>query len=152
MHRDEIVTMKRRSRPGGTPQASLSTNQEITTMSQTTSAELQLNALRDALERAAAAVAISEARASRAMSDLQVERGRSACAEQKLMDTATRLATAVDENRRLRDLIGSICKDRRMMERDVQEMIRNDAPRDPFTHEMREEPARANRQGHRAAA
>jgi hypothetical protein len=111
-------------------------------MNQARVAELQLNTLRDALDRASKTATIAEGRARRALNDLQIERGRAARIEQKLNETLTRLDAAADENRRLRNLVGNVCKEREMMQRDMREMQPSAMVPDPFNHEIHEESVR----------
>ena len=93
-----------------------------------------MHALRDALERSARATKLAEEHTVRALSDLQVER----CKVRELEKDLSRLTQAyvnlIDENKRLRNLVGQACQDRHTMTSELQSLLRElreSGPPDP---------------------
>src|SRR6185369_17055478 len=78
----------------------------------TSSLELQIRAMRDALERAARAVRNAEAAAQQARGELQNERRRYLHSSTELERVVRELEEAAEENKRLRQAVGEYYHER----------------------------------------
>ncbi len=85
--------------------------------------QLQMQALREALERSARATLLAEEHTVRALSDLSSERMRVRELEKELSRLTQRHADVLLENRRLRVLVGQACQDRTMMNSDLMTLL-----------------------------
>ena len=88
-------------------------------MNPSQSYQLQMQALREALERSARATYLAEEHTVRTLSDLRVERGRVRELEQEITRLNERYAALLMENRRLRNLVGQACQDRNSLSGEV---------------------------------
>lgn len=85
---------------------------------------LQMQALREALERSARTTLLAEEHTVRALSDLQTERGRVREMEKEISRMTQRHALLLAENRRLRNLVGQACQDRNIMSTELMAILR----------------------------
>jgi hypothetical protein len=72
---------------------------------------LQMQALREALERSARATLLAEEHTVRAVSDLQYERNRARELEKEVSRLTQRHAVLLSENRKLRNALAEACQD-----------------------------------------
>ena len=86
--------------------------------------QLQMQALREALERSARATLLAEEHTVRALSDLQVERFRARELEKEVSRLTQRHALLLSENRRLRTLVGEACQDRSSLSNELKAMLK----------------------------
>ena len=86
--------------------------------------QLQMQALREALERSARATLLAEEHTVRALSDLQVERFRARELEKEVSRLTQRHAMLLSENRRLRTLVGEACQDRSSLSNELKAMLK----------------------------
>jgi hypothetical protein len=86
--------------------------------------QLQMQALREALERSARATLLAEEHTVRALSDLQVERNRAKNLEKEVSRLTQRHAVLLSENRRLRNLVGEACQDRNSLSNELKAMLK----------------------------
>lgn len=106
------------------------------------SQQLQMQALREALERSARATFLAEETTVRALSDLATERQRVKAMEKEISHLTQRYADLLAENRRLRNLVGQACQDRNVMSTELLALLRDlkDAPQpdpSPIDQELR---------------
>ena len=73
---------------------------------------LQIQALREALERAARASLVADERSLLALRDLHIEKARSRGLEDELRVAHARYEDLFAENRRLRNLMGEVAQDK----------------------------------------
>jgi len=85
---------------------------------------LQMQALREALERSARATLLAEEHTVRALSDLQMERNRTRELERALSKSNQRYAELLSENKRLRNLVGQACQDRQDMSAELKALLK----------------------------
>jgi hypothetical protein len=85
---------------------------------------LQMQALREALERSARATLLAEEHTVRALSDLQYERNRARELEKEVSRLTQRHATLLSENRRLRNLVGEACQDRKTLSTELKALLK----------------------------
>ena len=85
---------------------------------------LQMQALREALERSARATLLAEEHTVRAVSDLQFERNRARELEKEVSRLTQRYATLLSENRRLRNLVGEACQDRNSLSAEMELLLK----------------------------
>ena len=85
---------------------------------------LQMQALREALERSARATLLAEEHTVRALSDLQTERNRTRELERALSKSNQRYAELLSENKRLRNLVGQACQDRQDMSAELKALLK----------------------------
>lgn len=93
-------------------------------MNPSQSFQLQMQALREALERSARATLLAEEHTVRALSDLQVERSRAREMEKEVSRLTQRHAMLLSENRRLRNLVGEACQDRNSLSKELKAMLK----------------------------
>ena len=85
---------------------------------------LQMQALREALERSARATLLAEEHTVKAVSDLQIERIRAKELEKELSRLTQRQAALLSENRRLRNLVAEACPDRNSISTELRTMLK----------------------------
>jgi hypothetical protein len=85
---------------------------------------LQMQALREALERSARATLLAEEHTVRALSDLQYERNRARELEKEVSRLTQRHAQILSENRRLRNLVGQACQDRNSLSTELRALLK----------------------------
>ena len=85
---------------------------------------LQMQALREALERSARATLLAEEHTVKAVSDLQYERTRARELEKEVSRLTQRHATLLSENRRLRNLVAEACQDRNSISTELRTMLK----------------------------
>lgn len=90
----------------------------------TSTHQLQMQALREALERSARAAALAEEMAIKTLSDLQAERNRTKELEKEVARVVELHAMVMNENRRLRNLLGQACVDRQSITFDIQALLK----------------------------
>ena len=93
-------------------------------MNPSQSFQLQMQALREALERSARATLLAEEHTVRALSDLQIERSRVRELEKEVSRLTQRHALLLSENRRLRNLVGEACHDRSQLSNELKAMLK----------------------------
>ena len=104
---------------------------------------LQMQALREALERSARATLLAEEHTVKAVSDLQVERSRAKELEKEVSRLTQRHAALLSENRRLRNLVAEACQDRNSISTEVRTMLKE--LQQPIPEERIEPPAEQRR-------
>ena len=92
-------------------------------MNPSQSHQLQMQALREALERSARATLLAEEHTVKALSDLQSERLRARDLEKELRLMTDRMTTILSENRRLRNLVGQACQDRSSLSTELRTLL-----------------------------
>jgi hypothetical protein len=92
-------------------------------MNPSQSHQMQMHALREALERSARATLLAEEHTVKALSDLQAERLRARDLEKELRLVTDRMTTILSENRRLRNLVGQACQDRSSLSTDLRALL-----------------------------
>jgi small-conductance mechanosensitive channel len=93
-------------------------------MNPSQSFQLQMQALRQALERSARATLLAEEHTVRALSDLQMERSRARELDKEVSRLTQRHAMLLSENRRLRNLVGEACQDRNSLSTELKAMLK----------------------------
>ena len=93
-------------------------------MNPSQSFQLQMQALREALERSARATLLAEEHTIRALSDLQMERHRARELEKEVSRLTQRHAILLSENRRLRNLLSEACQDRNQLSTEMRAMLK----------------------------
>ena len=93
-------------------------------MNPSQSFQLQMQALREALERSARATLLAEEHTVRALSDLQMERTRARELDKEVSRLTQRYAMLLSENRRLRNLVGEACQDRNSLSTELKAMLK----------------------------
>jgi chromosome segregation ATPase len=104
-------------------------------MNPSQSHQLQMHALREALERSARATLLAEEHTVKALSDLQAERLRTRELEKELRLLTERMTAILGENRRLRNLVGQACQDRSSLSTELRTLLqelRDGTPDDPL--------------------
>ena len=104
------------------------------TMNPSQSHQMQMHALREALERSARATLLAEEHTVKALSDLQSERLRARDLEKELRQVTDRMTTILGENRRLRNLVGQACQDRSSLSTELRSLLqelRDGTPDEP---------------------
>lgn len=86
--------------------------------------QLQMQALREALERSARATLLAEEHTVRALSDLNTERERVRLMQKEIARLNDRQMAITAENRRLRNLVGQACQDRNMLSSELLALLR----------------------------
>jgi hypothetical protein len=92
-------------------------------MTPSQSYQLQMQALREALERSARATLLAEEHTVRALSDLQCERLRARELEKQVRLLTQRQVTLMDENKRLRNLVAQACQDRNSLSTELRALL-----------------------------
>lgn len=105
---------------------------------------LQMQALREALERAARAIGLAEDHTVRALSELQTERMRARELKAEVSKLNQTNASLLLENRRMRNLVGQACQDRHSLSAELQALLLE--LRDPTTPEPEPRAAASFRQ------
>lgn len=113
-------------------------------MNSSQSYQLQMQALREALERSARATVLAEEHTVRALSDLQLERSRVRELEKEVSRVTQRYASLLSENRRLRNLVGEACRDRSAINPDLEALLR-EAIDPAFDVDLRSQPVMEQR-------
>ena len=85
---------------------------------------LQMQALREALERSARATLLAEEHTVRALADLQYERTKARELEKEVSRLTHRHAQVLTENRRLRNLVGQACQDRNSLSTELRTLLK----------------------------
>jgi small-conductance mechanosensitive channel len=102
---------------------------------------LQMQALREALERSARATYLAEEHTVRTLSDLRTERARVRELDQEINRLNERYAALLMENRRLRNLVGQACQDRNSLSNEVLAILKElkavDGDQEPPANEQR---------------
>jgi chromosome segregation ATPase len=93
-------------------------------MNPSQSHQLQMQALREALERSARATLLAEEHTVRALSDLRQERLRTKDLEKEIDRLNENLLAVAAENRRLRNLVAQACQDRHSLSSDLHALLR----------------------------